>query len=74
MFIHSRSSLENHTRFQTKKAQNPGTAHTYMASIREYPWVLTKLNFWCNVKVPSKIHRYLKVGAKLLAPPATTLC
>ena len=50
-FIHSRSFLENHTRlqtkmgevytrFQAKTAQKPypfGTAHTYMASIREYP-------------------------------------
>ena len=53
-FIHSRSSLENHTRFQTKigkvftrfqtkTAQNHypmGAAHTYMAYIREYPRVL----------------------------------
>ena len=56
MFIHSRSSLKNHTRlqtkmdkvytrFQTKKAQKPGAAHTYMTSIREYPRVLTKRNF-----------------------------
>ena len=48
--IHSRSPLENHTRFQTKagkvipvfKPKRPktlpfGTAHTYMAYIREYP-------------------------------------
>ena len=50
MFIHSRSSLESHTRFQTKMgkvytrlqtktAQKPhnGTKHTYIAYIREYP-------------------------------------
>ena len=49
MFLHSRSSLENHTRFQTKpgrfqtqKANWTKTlpievAHTYMASLREYP-------------------------------------
>ena len=51
MFIHSRSSLEIpsrfqtkmekvYTRFQTKTAQNPvpdGAAHTYMAYIKEYP-------------------------------------
>ena len=49
-FIRSRSSLESHTRFQTKMgkvytrlqtktAQKPhnGTAHTYIAYIREYP-------------------------------------
>ena len=52
-FIHSCSSLENHTRFktkigevytpfQTKTAQNPtqwgnGAAHTYIAYIRESP-------------------------------------
>ena len=46
-FIHSRSSLENHTRFQTKmgkfrpkKLQNPtlwGGTYTYMDYIREYP-------------------------------------
>ena len=48
-FIHSRSSLENHTKFQTKMAslypfsdQNGentipfGAVHTYMAYIREY--------------------------------------
>ena len=35
-FIHSRSFLENHTRFQSK---NPpfGVAHTYTAYIRGYP-------------------------------------
>ena len=51
MFIHPRSSLENHTRFQTKmgKVYNPfsdqnsaktlpdGAAHTYIAYTREYP-------------------------------------
>ena len=51
MFIRSRRSFENHTRFQTKmgdvyirfqtkKAQKTipfGTAHTYVAYIREYP-------------------------------------
>ena len=51
MFIHSRSSFENHTRFQTKmgKVYNPfsdqnsaktlpdGAAHTYIAYTREYP-------------------------------------
>ena len=47
-FIHSHSSLENYTRFQTKiskmhnrflteKALPFGTAHTYMAYIRKYP-------------------------------------
>ena len=51
-FIHSRSSLKNHTwfqakmgkvftRFQTKTVQKPypadGAAHTYIAYIREYP-------------------------------------
>ena len=50
MFIHSRSSLENHTRFQTKMGkvdtcfqtktvQKPlpdGAAHTYIAYLREY--------------------------------------
>ena len=48
-FIHSRNSLENHTRFQTKmskvytrfqikteKTLPDGEAHTYMAYIREY--------------------------------------
>ena len=50
MFIHSRSSLENHTRFrtkmgkihtrfQTKRRKNIpfGAIHTSMAYIREYP-------------------------------------
>ena len=50
-FIHSRSSLENHTRFQSKMGQSvypfsdqngaktlpDGAAHTYIAYIREYP-------------------------------------
>ena len=50
-FIHSRSSLKNHTRFQTKigkvytrfsdqnsaKTLSDGAAHTYIAYIREYP-------------------------------------
>ena len=50
-FIHSRSSLKNHTRFQTKmgkvytcfqtkkapKTPPCGAAHTYMAYIRKYP-------------------------------------
>ena len=36
-FIHSRSSLENHTLFQTRKAKYFGAAHTYIAYIREYP-------------------------------------
>ena len=50
-FIHYHSSLENHTRFQTKlgkvytllsgqkgpKSPPVGAAHTYMAYIREYP-------------------------------------
>ena len=35
------SSLENHTRFQTKTQQNPallfGVVYTYMAYIGEYP-------------------------------------
>ena len=41
-FMHSRSSLENHTRFQTKmdkvytRFQTFGAAHTYMACTREY--------------------------------------
>ena len=49
-FIHSRSSPENHTRFQTKmgkvytrfqtktgaKTLPDGAAHTYIAYIREY--------------------------------------
>ena len=41
-FIHSRNSLENHTRFQTKmdkvytRFQTFGAAHTYMACTREY--------------------------------------
>ena len=51
MFLHSRGSLENSTRFQTKmdkvytcfytktaqKTLPDGAAHTYMAYIREYP-------------------------------------
>ena len=50
-FIHSRSSLEKHTRFLTKmgkvytcfltktaqKTLPDGAAHTYMANVREYP-------------------------------------
>ena len=50
-FIHSRSSLENHTQFQTKmgkvytrfqtktakKTLPDGEAHTHIAYIREYP-------------------------------------
>ena len=45
--IHSRSSLENHTSFQTKTAQKPlphGAAHTYIAYLREYfpPGVITE--------------------------------
>ena len=50
-FTHSRSSLENHTQFQTKmgkvytrfqtktakKTLPDGEAHTYIAYIREYP-------------------------------------
>ena len=47
-FIQSRSSLKNHTRFQTKmgkvytrfqtkKAQKPYPMHTYIAYITEYP-------------------------------------
>ena len=50
-FIHSRSSLENYTRFQTKmgkvqtrfqtktaqKTLPDGAAHTYIAYVREYP-------------------------------------
>ena len=50
-FIHSRSSLKNHTRFQTKigkvytrfqtttvqKTLPDGAAHTYIAYVREYP-------------------------------------
>ena len=43
-FIHSRSSLENHTRFQTKTAQKryPLERHipNYVAYKREYPSVL----------------------------------
>ena len=60
--IHSRSSLENHTRFQTKVGKDQKgpkitpfrAAHTYMAYIREYlpPRVLTKRNLQCNVKYP----------------------
>ena len=42
-FIHSRSSLDNHTRFQDKTRQKSyplGGAHTYsyVAYAREYPW------------------------------------
>ena len=47
MFIHSHSTLENHTRFQTNmgkvytcfqtKTRPGGAAHTYIACIREYP-------------------------------------
>ena len=39
-FIHSNSSLEKDTRFQTKTAQKPhprGAAHTCIAYIREFP-------------------------------------
>ena len=46
-FIHSHSTLENHTQFQTKmgkvytcfqtKTWPDGAAHTYIACIREYP-------------------------------------
>ena len=38
--IHNRSSVVNHTRFQTKTGQKPlpfSAAQTYMAYIREYP-------------------------------------
>ena len=40
--MRSRCSFENHTRFQTKKAEKKkkqpvGAAHTYMVYIREYP-------------------------------------
>ena len=61
MFIHSRSSLGNptrfqtkmakvYTRFQTKMAQKPypiggGGAHTYIAYIREYPPGLNPTKF-----------------------------
>ena len=62
MFIHSRSSLENHTRFQTKMGnvfarfsdQNGaktlpfGAAHTVMACIREYPQVRSKVRKLCS--------------------------
>ena len=34
-FIHSRSSFENHTRFQTKMGKFEA-AHTYMAYVRKY--------------------------------------
>ena len=45
-FIHSCSSLDNHTRFQHKTAQKSyplGGAHTYsyVAYAREYPWGLS---------------------------------
>ena len=53
--MHSRSPLENHTRFLTKmgnvytpfspKTRTDGAAHNYMASVGEYP--------------PGKIHLFL---------------
>ena len=56
MFIRSRGSLENHTRFETimvkvyirfqtktaQKAYSLGAAHTYTADIVEYPRVMCR--------------------------------
>ena len=87
-FIHSRKSLENQTRFQTKmgkvytyfqtkKAQNPtrwGGTYLYGLYKGVTPArVLSKHNFRCNVKIPSKMTRYLKASVKLLASGDYTL-
>ena len=64
MFVHSRSTFENHTRFQTKigkvytrfqtkMVQNPqpfGAAHTYMVYIGEYPPLLREVR-WFSAKI-----------------------
>ena len=50
---------------------------TYLIDLFQYlyglykgapPRVLTKRNFRCNVKIPPKMPRYLKLGVKLLVP------
>ena len=69
-FIRSRSSLENHTQFQTKmgkvytlfsdqkglKTPPSGIAHTYMAFIRECN---TTIYLWSpRLKAKAEVHKY----------------